>query len=225
MYGQLLIDSMPPATATAMSPVRMPWSASITAFKPDPQTLFTVSAATWSGSPPRSAAWRAGFCPSPAETTLPMMHSSTMPGSIAARRTASPTTSAPSCVADRDFSAPRNLPVGVRTAETMTVSGTFAYRDRRHRAVAEQSLEAIEDDGRRAPHLARPLVACGVDNQRARFEAHRRLPRQRGPDRGAPRERHFARRERRVPQKFGERAGQRGIERPHGIDPIIQWSA
>ena len=39
-----------------------------------------------------------------------------------ARATASRTTSAPSSVAVKSFSAPRNLPVGVRTAETMTDS-------------------------------------------------------------------------------------------------------
>ena len=49
-----------------------------------------------------------------------MMHSSTVAGSMPARLTASRTTSAPSCGAVSSFSAPRNLPVGVRTAETMT---------------------------------------------------------------------------------------------------------
>ena len=62
----LLIDSMPPATATSMSPVAMPWAASITAFSPEPHTLLIVSAATVSGSPPRSAACRAGAWPRPA---------------------------------------------------------------------------------------------------------------------------------------------------------------
>ncbi len=61
--------------------------------------------------------------PRPALTTLPMMHSSTIAGSIPARRTASATTSAPSCGAVNSLSAPRNLPVGVRTAETMTEWG------------------------------------------------------------------------------------------------------
>ena len=45
-YGQLLMDSMPPATAMSMSPTAMPWAASITAFSPEPQTLLIVSAAT-----------------------------------------------------------------------------------------------------------------------------------------------------------------------------------
>ena len=73
----LLIDSMPPATAMSMSPVAIPCAASITAFRPEPQTLLIVIAATCSCRPPLSAAWRAGFWPSPAATTLPMMHSST----------------------------------------------------------------------------------------------------------------------------------------------------
>ena len=91
----------------------MPCAASITAFSPEPQTLLIVSAATRSGSPPLSAAWRAGFWPSPADTTLPMMHSSTHRRVDAgARATASRTTSAPSCGAVKSFSAPRNLPVG-----------------------------------------------------------------------------------------------------------------
>src|SRR6059036_1286717 len=121
-YGQLLIDSMPPATATSMSPAATACAASMTAFRPEPHTLLIVSAATCSGSPPRSAACRAGFWPSPAETTLPMMHSSTIAGSRPARRTASATTSAPSWGAVNALSAPKNLPVGVRTALTMTDS-------------------------------------------------------------------------------------------------------
>src|SRR5205814_5776881 len=170
-YGQLLIDSIPPATAMSMSPTRMPWSASITAFSPEPHTLLIVSAATWSGRPPFSAACRAGFWPRPADTTLPMMHSSTTAGSMPARRTASATASAPSCVADSDFSAPRNLPVGVRTAETMTVSRTLAYRNRDDGAGAEQGLQAVEDDAGGSADFARPLRADGVDKQRAAFEA------------------------------------------------------
>ena len=104
----------------SISPVAIPCAASITAFRPDPHTLLMVSAATWSARPPPSAAWRAGFWPTPALTTLPMMHSSTIAGSMPARRTASATTSAPNCGAVKSFSAPRNFPVGVRTALTMT---------------------------------------------------------------------------------------------------------
>ena len=51
-----------------------------------------------------------------------MMHSSTMAGIDAGAAHGSATTIAPSCVALKSFSEPRNLPVGVRTAETMTAS-------------------------------------------------------------------------------------------------------
>src|SRR5215831_12627311 len=145
----------------------------MTALSPDPQTLFTVSAATVSGRPPRRAACRDGFWPSPALTTLPRMHSSTACGSTPARRTASATASAPSWGAVNDFSAPRNLPVGVRTAETMTDSRT-ANLDRVDDAGAEIPLEALQNDARRAHDLARPLGARRLDEQHASLELHRR---------------------------------------------------
>ena len=72
---------MPPATATSMSPSDTAWAASMTAFNPDPQTLLMVRAATSLLRPPLSAACLAGFCPTPAEMTLPTMHSSTSDGS------------------------------------------------------------------------------------------------------------------------------------------------
>src|SRR4029453_12088792 len=168
-YGQLLIDSIPPATAMSMSPARMPWSASITALSPEPQTLLTVSAATWSGRPPLRAACRAGFCPRPADTTLPMMHSSTVSASTPARRMASATTSAPSCGAVKDLSAPRNLPVGVRTALTMTESRT-ANLDAIDDIGAEQRLQGPEDGRRRPRQLARPLQRGGFDDERPPLE-------------------------------------------------------
>ena len=68
---------------------------SATARRPDPQTMLTVTALTSGGKPPKIAAWRAGFCPSPADTTLPMMHSSICSGWRCARCTASRTTTAP----------------------------------------------------------------------------------------------------------------------------------
>ena len=59
-YGARLMDSMPPATTTRASPQRMACAPSITAFSPEPQTLFTVTAGTASVSPAASAACRAG---------------------------------------------------------------------------------------------------------------------------------------------------------------------
>jgi hypothetical protein len=118
----LLIDSIPPATTISASPRRTACAASIAAFSPEPQTLLIVSAPAVSGRPAFSAAWRAGAWPMPAVTTLPRMHSSTWAGSTPARATASRTAIAPSSGADSDFSAPRNRPVGVRTALRMTAS-------------------------------------------------------------------------------------------------------
>ena len=111
---------MPPATTISDSPSATACAARPTAFKPEPQTLLMVIAATRGSSPPRSAACRAGFCPSPACTTLPMMTSSTCLGSIPARRTTSATTFAPSSVAGSGESPPMNFPIAVRTALSMT---------------------------------------------------------------------------------------------------------
>src|SRR5215204_1445539 len=200
MYGVLLIDSIPPATATSMSPVAIPCAASITALRPDPQTLLIVIAATCSCSPPLSAAWRAGFCPSPAATALPMMHSSTIAGSMPARRTASRTAIAPSCGAEKSLSEPRNLPVGVRTAETMTdsrISGSrFEVRASRSgkdaelaELRAEQRLQSFENGVTRAVELARPAVVLGRHVQHAVPQLNRRHAGHCGTDDDGPRER------------------------------------
>src|ERR1700738_2131807 len=66
------------------------------------------------------AAWRAGACPTPAETTLPIITSSIVSAAIPARRTASLITIAPSWGAEKLDRPPKNFPVGVRTAATIT---------------------------------------------------------------------------------------------------------
>lgn len=71
------MDSMPPATASWLWPVWMDWAASMMAFMPDAQTLFTVVQATDSARPAPRAAWRAGAWPAPAWSTWPMKTSST----------------------------------------------------------------------------------------------------------------------------------------------------
>ena len=131
------MDSMPPATTIAASPVWMACAASATALNPEPHTWFTVRALACGGIPAWIAAWRAGFWPSPAWITQPIMHSVIWGSTAAAwvgfsaargetsnplRRRASRTTSAPSCGAEKDCKEPWNLPTGVRTAETMTAS-------------------------------------------------------------------------------------------------------
>src|SRR5712692_8711850 len=114
------MDSIPPATTISDSPVCTACAASATAFNPEPQTLLMVIAATCGCKPPRSAACRAGFCPSPAQTTLPMMTSSTCPGSMPARRTLSATTFAPNSLAEKEERPPWNFPTGRRTALRIT---------------------------------------------------------------------------------------------------------
>src|ERR1700730_12197644 len=167
-----------------------------------------VSAATWSGRPPLSAACRAGFCPRPAETTLPMMHSSTICGSIPARRTASATTRAPSWVAVKPFSAPRNFPVGVRTADTITDSRTAnldAPDD-----VAEQRVETLQDHGGRAHDFRRPLRARRFNQQHTVLELDAGDALDRRTDRGLPGESHLAVGQRNVAQELNQGAGKTG---------------
>jgi hypothetical protein len=76
---------MPPATTTSLSPVRIACTPSIAAFRPEPQTLFTVVAPVPAGRPAPSAACRAGAWPTPAWSTQPISTSSTCPGSRPAR--------------------------------------------------------------------------------------------------------------------------------------------
>ncbi|SAK73299.1 hypothetical protein AWB78_03059 [Caballeronia calidae] len=53
------------------------FAASITAFRPEPQTLLIVMPGTMSGRPALISDWRAGFWPEPAASTWPTMTSLT----------------------------------------------------------------------------------------------------------------------------------------------------
>src|SRR5437870_7272328 len=121
-YGARLIDSMPPARTTSAEPARIMSEANITACNPEPHTLLTVTAPTRSGRPANSAAWRAGFWPSPAEITLPMTTSSMSEGTRPARFTASAMTVLPSLVASTFRKARPYVPTGVRQAPAITTS-------------------------------------------------------------------------------------------------------
>src|SRR5262252_491530 len=125
-----------------------------------------------------------------------MMHSSTASGSTPARRTASATTSAPSCGAVKPLSVPWNFPVAVLTALAMTTSRTDD--DLLDRVLAEERLHTVKDDGGRAPHFLPPLGRGRVLKQRRAFEAHGGPASHRRTDGGFPREVHLAGRERRV---------------------------
>src|SRR6266496_2319732 len=64
-YGALVIDSIPPATATSISPARISWSARATAVRLDRHTLLRVMAGVCGGMPAAMAAWRAVIWPAP----------------------------------------------------------------------------------------------------------------------------------------------------------------
>jgi len=117
------MDSSPPATAIAASPVRS-WSAAIMmAFMPEPHILLMVVAGMFTGMPAPIAAWRAGAWPRPAGSTHPMMTSwMSVPATLAAA-SAPRIAAAPSCGAVAPESAPWNAPMGVRVAEAMTTVG------------------------------------------------------------------------------------------------------
>jgi len=117
--------SWPPATMQSASPALMAWAASITAFRPEPQTLFTVSAPTCGSMPALIWAWRAGACPCPPWTTWPMITSSTCVPLTPARLIASRIATAPRSDAFNVERPPRNLPMGVRDAPTMNTSGVL----------------------------------------------------------------------------------------------------
>lgn len=73
--------SIPPAITISASPQRIAWAAMVTLFKPEPQSLLTVSAGTLLGRPALMADCLAGFCPQPAVSTWPRITSSTLAGS------------------------------------------------------------------------------------------------------------------------------------------------
>src|ERR1051325_8956630 len=106
-----------------------------------------------------------------------MMHSSTRAGSTPARRIATATTSAPSWGAQKFLSEPRNFPVAVRTALTMTASRT--NQNLPNHIVAEERLHPTQNDLRGTADLIAPGGGLRVDEQHAGFEAdgHRAVQR------------------------------------------------
>src|SRR5262245_28645412 len=105
-----------------------------------------------------------------------MMHSSTAAGSMPARATASLTTSAPSCGALKSFRPPRNLPVGVRTALTMTVSRMRVLDDGdpANDVAADEARHPFFEQGSGALDFLRPRGAARADRERAVGERRRR---------------------------------------------------
>src|ERR1017187_9469736 len=91
----------------------------MTAFRPEPQTLLTVTAPTESGRPAKMADWRAGFWPRPAPIKLPMITSSILFPAMPVRSTRALTQAAPSSGAGTAARAPFMAPIGVRKPATI----------------------------------------------------------------------------------------------------------
>jgi len=117
--GDRLIDSWPPATTMSASPCAIDWAPSIAALSPEPQTLLMVIAGIMCGRPALIAAWRAGFWPTPAASTWPMITSDTWSGATPARSSTLRMMSAPRSAAGVLARLPPNLPIGVRAAPTI----------------------------------------------------------------------------------------------------------
>ena len=113
---------MPPATTTSASPSAIIRAPSMTASSPEPQTLLMVTHGVVLGSPAKSAACRAGACPTPPWSTSPMKTCWTWSAATPARSSAALMTTAPSFGALSDASAPWKAPIGVRAAPTTTTS-------------------------------------------------------------------------------------------------------
>ena len=64
--------SLPPAKTISASPAFITWAASETALRPEPQTIFIVTAGHSFGIPEPKTICLATFCPCPACKTFPM---------------------------------------------------------------------------------------------------------------------------------------------------------
>ena len=111
--------SMPPATISWASPARIAWSASMTAFRPEPQTLLIVSAATV-GAVRRRAPLVGRRLPEPGRKHV--AHDDFVDGVDRQRPHGGAlraTATAPSCVRRHGDELPSSLPIGVRQPAMM----------------------------------------------------------------------------------------------------------
>src|SRR5207247_5891890 len=132
--ADLVWITQPPAANPSPSPVLMARAAALVAARPDEQRRLKVRPATETGNPASRAAIRATFrLSSPAWFAQPRYTSSTKAGSTPARRTTSPTTSAPRSSGRTSLSAPWCRPIGVRTAPTITASVILEFPESPHR--------------------------------------------------------------------------------------------
>ncbi len=97
----MLMDSMPPASATFTSPLRIWSKAYMVAFMAEPHILLMVVTGTPSDRPALSTACRPGAWPWPAGSTQPMCASSICAPSTPASATTAAIAAAPRSEADR----------------------------------------------------------------------------------------------------------------------------
>ncbi len=123
--GTRLMDSTPQATTRSYAPEMTPCAAKCTACWEEPHWRSTVVAGTDSGKPAERTAYRVVFMAcSPTWSTVPPITSSISAGSTPERSTSVRRVWARSSTgwtwASEPFGLP--LPIGVRTASTMTAS-------------------------------------------------------------------------------------------------------
>ncbi len=124
-YGTLDIDSTPPASTTSVNPVSI-WSAPLMmASIADVHTRLIVTAGTVQGIPPSKAETLAMFKALGGSKQFPNLRSPMIAGSIPARSTAALIINPPSSGACKSFNNPPNVPIGLRQADTTTIS--FMY--------------------------------------------------------------------------------------------------
>src|SRR5260221_14462774 len=165
--GTRLIDSVPPATTIDADPHMMRSAANAIACSPDEQKRLTVTADALTGIPARRLAMRATFRPCSASGIAhPRITSSISPASIPGARLSA---SAMAVAARSSGRVPRRtpcgaLPVGVRTAETITASCmTPSLSQQIFDRVRDLAGLSIEDmiravDGDELLRLGRPRV-------------------------------------------------------------------
>src|SRR5512135_2655319 len=143
--GALVMLSMPPAIIASAPSAAIAWPASATDFSPEPQTLLTVNEGMFSGKPARIADCLAGFWPSPACMTFPMMTSFTASGFMPVRLMRSLITIVPSSGASIAASEPLKRPTAVRKPAVMYASIGCPSALQPHAAV-EFHYPAVEED-------------------------------------------------------------------------------
>src|SRR5690606_29716403 len=162
-HGARDIDSTPPATATSVSPSAMERAAWVTASSPEAQSRFTVWPGTSWGRPASSRAIRATLrLSSPAWLAQPKTTSSTASRARPARSMAAAMTWAARSSGRIEESAPRSLPIGVRTAAQMKTSRMVARLYRNPPRVERRRSAMKADDAPDPPRAPPPLPGRGA---------------------------------------------------------------